>query len=275
VNDTGRPLPDFPWQQDPRVRLITTNRRERCHARNTGAAIALGDYLHFLDDDDWLLPGAIQTFWYLTRQHPEAAWLCGSSQIVSRQGKPLLQLHHSLDGNSFVKVMAGEWIPLQSSLIAAKAFFLVGGFSPLVLATQDVDLCRRINLHGPLAETQTLVAGISMGRQGSSTDRARSPEYSRQAREKILDEPGVFTRMRESANEATWHGRLVRIYLTSAVWNLKRKRLFTALSRVSHAMMGLLLAGSYLFSPHLWRATANPYKSDAFERGWEVTREQV
>jgi glycosyltransferase involved in cell wall biosynthesis len=48
VNDSGQPLPDMDWQHSERVRVITTQRRERSVARNTGAAIARGKYLHFL-----------------------------------------------------------------------------------------------------------------------------------------------------------------------------------------------------------------------------------
>ena len=65
VNDSGSPLPDADWQHSDHVRVLHTNRRERSVARNTGAAIAEGRYLHFLDDDDWLLPGALKTFWDL------------------------------------------------------------------------------------------------------------------------------------------------------------------------------------------------------------------
>src|SRR5258706_4760557 len=61
VNDSGRPLPAGDWQASPRVRQIDIQRRGQSVARNAGAAIARGRYLHFLDDDDWLLPGALAT----------------------------------------------------------------------------------------------------------------------------------------------------------------------------------------------------------------------
>ncbi len=54
VNDTGEPLPDADWQHSDRVTLVTNYRHERSVARNTGAAMAAGRYLHFLDDDDWM-----------------------------------------------------------------------------------------------------------------------------------------------------------------------------------------------------------------------------
>src|SRR5215204_4702450 len=73
VNDSGKPLPKADWQDCARVRVISTIRRERCVARNTGSAIARGRYLHFLDDDDIILPGAMEAFWALY-QSTKAEW---------------------------------------------------------------------------------------------------------------------------------------------------------------------------------------------------------
>ena len=85
VNNSGQPLPDAGWQHCERVRVINTNRRERSVARNTGAAIAQGKYLHFLDDDDWILPDAISALRALD-QISDAVWLYGSCQTVDNEG---------------------------------------------------------------------------------------------------------------------------------------------------------------------------------------------
>ncbi|MFU8773700.1 MAG: glycosyltransferase family A protein, partial [Anaerolineales bacterium] len=75
VNDSGKPLLNSEWQNANNVTILNTNRRERSFARNSGAAIAKGDYLAFLDDDDWLLPGALHEFMELASQKPESVWL--------------------------------------------------------------------------------------------------------------------------------------------------------------------------------------------------------
>src|SRR3970040_2395364 len=73
VNDSGVPLPEADWQKSGRVQVVTTNRRERSVARNTGAAAANGRYLHFLDDDDWLFPNAYRYLFELS-QASHAKW---------------------------------------------------------------------------------------------------------------------------------------------------------------------------------------------------------
>jgi glycosyltransferase involved in cell wall biosynthesis len=265
VNDSGTPL-EADWQNVGQVHLINTNRHERSVARNTGAAVAQGRYLCFLDDDDYLLPNALQNLWELA-QSSGAAWLYGGTQIVNRQAKPILQLHHGLSGNSFLPVLAGEWIPLQASLIRADAFFAVGGFNPLLTGPEDIDLLRRIALRYDLAEASAVVTCLAMGQDGSTTDYDRHPERSRWAREMILADTGVFERLQAGATSSFWHGRLVRIYLTSAVWNLQHKRWLTAVSRLMHALYAITRAGSGLFSSSFWPAVLKSYQSEAFSRG--------
>ena len=130
VNDSGSPLPDEDWQHSPLVRLVETYHRERCVARNVGAALAKGRYLHFLDDDDWMLPGALNAFWTLSQTHIDSVWLYGGTQLYDRSDKPLIKLIHNLPQNCFIQVMAGEWIPLQASLIRHDCFHSVGGLTP-------------------------------------------------------------------------------------------------------------------------------------------------
>lgn len=265
VNDTGHPLPEADWQHSDRVKIIHTNKRRQSAARNAGAAIAKGRYLHFLDDDDWILPGAFQTLWELTQNSPEADWLYAGTRITDRQGTPLIELDHNMNGNIFIQVLSGEFIPLTASVIKSESFFAVGGFNPLLPVSEDIDLCRRIALRGTIKGNSTVIACHGMG-AGSSSPRHLDLEYSRQAREQLFNEPGVFSRMRSSANSSYWHGRIVRAYLTSVVWNLQHKHLFAAISRALYGTAGFVLAGYQILSPNFWQAITRSYKSDTFLR---------
>lgn len=273
VNDSGVPLPEADWQKSERVRIINTNRRERSVARNTGAAVAQSQYLHFLDDDDWLFPDAYRHLQELS-QASNAKWLYGMTQLVNRQYDPLIQLQHGLQGNCFVQVMAGEWIPLQSSWIERKTFMRIGGFNPLLSGPEDIDLLRRVLLEEEIAETPNLIAHVIMGGEGSTTDYDRHPQASRWARENILDMSNVFRRMYLSAVNSSWRGRMTRVYLTSTVWNVQRARIFTVVSRLFLSIASLVTAGSSVFSKDFWRAVLRSYSSETFEAGIREAQKQ-
>ncbi|MDQ3247644.1 MAG: glycosyltransferase family 2 protein [Chloroflexota bacterium] len=275
VNDSGQRLVDETWQQAACVRIVETQQHERSVARNTGAALARGKYLHFLDDDDWLLPGALERFWTLAQTAKAAGWLYGATQLVDRAGQPLLPLHHKLTGNCLIQTLAGEWIPLQASLIKTETFFDVGGFNPLLTGPEDIDLLRRIALHSDLAGDESLVACVGMGQTNSSTNQASHAPQSRWAREQILNQPGVLGRLHNSIRSAVqpessaagWHGRLLRIYLTSLLWNVQRGKLTTAISRAAFATAGLIAAGTHVVSAEFWRAIVRAYASETFRHG--------
>jgi glycosyltransferase involved in cell wall biosynthesis len=230
------------------VRVINTNRRERSTARNTGAAIARGKYFHFLDDDDWLLPDAIEAWWDLD-QISDAVWLYGSYQTVNNEGEIIEEIHPERKGNIFALLVAGHAIPLQASLINANAFFVAGAFDPTITGVEDRDLGRRLALSGEIAYSPRLVASIRIGQIGSTTDWARLAEDDRWGREKALSAPNAFARLRASAYSDYWRGRVSRAYIASSVWNLKRRNILTALGR---GMTGLVVVGEHAIKPKFW-----------------------
>jgi glycosyltransferase involved in cell wall biosynthesis len=268
VNDSGSPLPEEDWQRSQKVKILDTNRTERSIARNTGAAVARGKFLHFLDDDDWVLPNAFSNLFQLA-QKSQAAWLYGSTQLVNRQGKPLILLKHQMQGNIFVKVMAGEWIPLQSSVLDARAFHRVGGFEQRLKASEDVDLARRMALYYDFDCITSIVACIGMGLENSTTKHDAEPSSSRKGREWILAEQGVLMRLLDSADSSEWRGRVSRLYFTSMLWNARRLRLSTSVSRGILALMSLVIAGKSLLTPSYWTSLIRQYDSVTFARGFQ------
>jgi glycosyltransferase involved in cell wall biosynthesis len=263
VNDSGKPLPKESWQESRHVSVITTNKCEKSAARNTGAAIAKGKYLHFLDDDDFLLPGALGTLQELSMSS-QAVLYYGGSALTDRKGNLLINLKPDLSGNCFIQLIAGEWIPLGSYIVNTKAFFDVAGFNPLMTMGEDSDLCRRLALRGDFFGTQKLVLQAEVGSQGSTANYQLLSIQSRAARELILDDPHAYHRMRGSATNSYWYGRIVRAYLTSSIWNLKHGKEFVAFSRILLSLRSGLNAGKYVFNADFWKAIMKSHQSRFF-----------
>lgn len=254
VNDSGKPLPSAEWHNSPQVTIIETNRRERSFARNSGAAIARGEYLCFLDDDDWFLPEALTNLSELAQRHPDAAWLYGGIQVVDDSGNCLEEMNSGLNGNCFAQVMGGAWLAIQSSCVRADAFFRSGGYRTDILGTEDLDLCRRIAMNGKIANTPQPIACLLRGNSwDTSTDYLRAVEDTKLSRDDILDEPGSFAQLIKSAQSAYWHGRILRVYLSPIGWNLRRGKIFRALSRALYSIFSIFVSWQHLFAPEYWR----------------------
>lgn len=87
INDTGQPMRG---SGDARVRIIDApdkpGKRRPAVARNAGIAAAQGAFMIFLDADDYLLPGAIQTFVRGHARH-DKAYSYGHHYGIGRDGK--------------------------------------------------------------------------------------------------------------------------------------------------------------------------------------------
>ena len=263
VNDSGASLVDESWQQSPRVRVIDTQRRRQVLARNAGAATAAGRYLLFLDDDDWLMPGALHYYWSMAQQHPEAGCLFGSFELVDEHGSAMSRHSLPTSGNVAVQLASGCWMQLASVLTRTDVFFGVGGLPALFRISEEIDLFNRIAMREDFAGTNTLVAQIYRGANWqTSVDYTDVNEYNRWSRDRLLSMPRAFARLCHSAdNSSYWHGRVVRLYVVSMLWNWRRKhRFYTGASRGIFALRSLLSARKHLLSQDFWRAVRADFR---------------
>jgi len=266
VNDSGKPLPRADWQQLQNIKVIDTNRRNRSVARNVGAAASRGTYLHFLDDDDWMLPGAFEELLNVA-SFSKAAWVYGAFRLVDNSGLTVTEICPDEMGNCSIQMMAWEWLPLQASLISAESFFAVDGFASLPSlggGFEDVHLSRQISLHYDMARTDKMVTAIRAGDVSSTTNYVTMFDQNRRSREKTIEGYHAFQRMIASAKSSStksnyWFGKVLYYYMASFKWNLKSKQFFTAANRAAYLLAGFALARARLFSPEFWRGVIHPH----------------
>lgn len=118
------------------IRYLTEQQQGSSFARNTGAAVAKGALLVFMDDDAVASKDYIENILRFFRNHPQAHAMGG--RIIPRYipQKPKWMSHHvaSLVGNfdysNTVVEFAAERYPLESNMIVAKKDFdTIKGFS--------------------------------------------------------------------------------------------------------------------------------------------------
>jgi hypothetical protein len=112
--------PPLPAQSGPHaLRLIETERPlRRSEAANRALDAARGDYLLFLDDDDWLMPGHVGTLLARLQALPEARVAYTGVALVDGQGRPLGQVFDlPFDG---VRQLAGNLTPIHAVLFSAE-----------------------------------------------------------------------------------------------------------------------------------------------------------
>jgi len=266
VNDSGRPLSNTDWQNLEFIKIINTNKRNRSVARNVGAAVSKGKFLHFLDDDDQMMPGAFDALLKVAKTS-KAAWIHGAFRMVDNYGEVVTTLFPNELGNCCIQMMAWEWLPLQASLITSEAFYKVDGFASLPSlggGFEDVHLARQISLFGNMACTEKIVATIRIGDASSTTNYVTMFDQNRHSREKTIDTPRALRRLIDSAVTSPsqpnyWFGKIIYYYMASIKWNLQNKHLFTAASRGNHMLASLVLAGTRLLSTDFWRGAIRPH----------------
>jgi LmbE family N-acetylglucosaminyl deacetylase/glycosyltransferase involved in cell wall biosynthesis len=101
------------------LRLLQTDQAlPRSRAANKGLAEAAGDYLLFLDDDDWLMPSHIARLAEVLRRQPNSLAAYTGVALVREDGTPVGQVF-DLPFDS-VRQLAGNLTPIHAVLFSRK-----------------------------------------------------------------------------------------------------------------------------------------------------------
>jgi glycosyltransferase involved in cell wall biosynthesis len=97
----------FPYQNNPSVRVIPIKEANANIARNKGFAEARGEFVRFLDDDDYLIPEGAKKQYALIRSSG-ADLVSGSVNLINEKGK-VFNVWHQPAFDDFCVAALGPW----------------------------------------------------------------------------------------------------------------------------------------------------------------------
>ncbi|MFE6661883.1 glycosyltransferase, partial [Bacillus subtilis] len=138
---------------DPRIKLIVQANAGVAIARNNAIAASSGEFLVFLDADDWLAPTMIEELSQALIGDKDAGMAYCDIIRVDEQGEvaDLHKVAHAraeLNGNILPSLMLGGYFPPVCVMVRASALDKVGGFDKLLGGCCDWDLWIRIVASG-------------------------------------------------------------------------------------------------------------------------------
>ncbi|TDK43322.1 glycosyltransferase family 2 protein [Algoriphagus formosus] len=136
-------------KREPRVKYIYQENKGLSAARNTGMAAAKGEYLLFLDADDWLYPDCLRTYSNFLKKNPQSKLLrCGYVYWDHPNGR---KYHtHNPGGNGLIypTVLTQNIGPCHSILIRRDFAESLGGFDTSLKSCEDWDFWIRAGKMG-------------------------------------------------------------------------------------------------------------------------------
>jgi cellulose synthase/poly-beta-1,6-N-acetylglucosamine synthase-like glycosyltransferase len=142
------------WEDDPRVKLISSGRVTPGGKRDLGASISSGDYLIFLDDDSFPSLEFLEKVKSSFQMHLDCVAIGGpgvtppESGLFERASGAFYESAFSgADSDRYVQVGAPKFVddwPSVNFSIQRKAFIEIGGFGSEFWPGEDTYLCNKI-----------------------------------------------------------------------------------------------------------------------------------
>jgi len=140
------------------VRYFYQDNRGAPAARNHGLRESKGEFINFLDADDWLMPMALLSRVEYFKKHPDCGWVYGPWYYHDEQGKDVTKEFYLYPfayrsrrkGNILGRMLLGELIHTSTVMVSRSLLLEAGGFDITLPGLQDYELWLRVAARSPV-----------------------------------------------------------------------------------------------------------------------------
>lgn len=155
TEDVARSFPGIVYTCTYRVGLSA--------ARNIGIRFAEGDYVLFLDADDYLYPNAVELGLYYFSYYPMSAFVSGGHDKLDNDGKIIPEPEQAVRfSDCYQALLQGNYIGMEATVLYRRDLFCAFHFNTSLKVCEDYDINLRISRQLPAFSHNTKVAAYCM-----------------------------------------------------------------------------------------------------------------
>ena len=127
-------------------------------ARNTGIVHSSGQYILFLDADDWLYKEGVAINVAYFEKHPEAAFVSGAHDKVNNEGKVIEEVMEDVTKDHYLHLLQGNYIGMHAAVMYKKSILERFKFDSALKVCEDYDLYLRVAREFPVVHHTQKIA---------------------------------------------------------------------------------------------------------------------
>lgn len=152
------------------VRYIYQENQGLSAARNTGARFSAGDYILFLDSDDWLYPRGIETNVKHLVQHDKAAFVSGIYDAFYVDENTICEGKHMVESDHYQHMLQCNYIGMIATVLFQQWVFNEFSYDTSLRNCEDYDLYLKITRKYPVYHHQGKIAAYRLHSQNMSSN---------------------------------------------------------------------------------------------------------